>query len=63
MTIEEHYKQLEGFKLSNFKYIEEYGEQLPTFTITQGKEKYTLVVSRDPEGNGAGFLHIDNYIA
>lgn len=63
MTIEQHYKQLEGFKLSNFKYIGEGDEQRPSFTITQGKSKYTLVICQDPEDNGAGFLHIDDYIA
>jgi hypothetical protein len=61
MTIEQHYEQLNGFKLTNFKYIGEGDEQRPSFTIRKGQEIYTLVICQDPEDNGPGFLHIDEW--
>jgi hypothetical protein len=37
---------------------EEYGDGFPQFLISNGKEDLVIEVSRDPEGNGGGFLFI-----
>jgi len=58
--MENHYKQLNGWKLSNFRIIGEGYDARPTFTISKPNQpKYTLVICQDPEDNGPGFLHID----
>ena len=60
---EDYYKQLEGFTIK--KYLgtttEEDIEGFPQFLATNGKEDILLEVSRDPEGNGGGFMFISNW--
>ena len=54
-----YYTQLVGAKITGFELVQdEYDENtlLPTFTATKGKDTFTLEVSKDPEGNGEGFL-------
>ena len=66
--VEEHlwahdlYGQLIGFEIVDF-YMEETDDNFdawPTFVIEnkENKERVKLVLSRDPEGNGGGFLFI-----
>tara|TARA_R100001460_G_scaffold52701_1_gene91608 strand:+ start:235 stop:435 length:201 start_codon:yes stop_codon:yes gene_type:complete len=57
---EEHYKPLEGFTILTYLGMseEEYGDGFPQFLISNGKEDLVIEVSRDPEGNGGGFLFI-----
>ena len=60
--MEEHYKQLVGFKIVGFRFeVDEYEtDNWPIFTIQKGKERLDLVLSRDPEGNGGGFAFIED---
>ncbi len=54
-----YYTQLVGAKITGFELVQdEYDENTlwPTFTATKGKDTFTLEVSKDPEGNGEGFL-------
>ena len=60
---EETYKPLIGFRITDFKTDED--EDNPNnpwliFEVTRGDEKYNLVVSQDPEGNGGGFVFIED---
>ena len=64
------YGQLIGFEIVDF-YMEETGSDCdmydtladawPTFVIEnkENKERLKLVLSRDPEGNGAGFAFVE----
>ncbi len=67
--VEEHlwahdlYGQLIGFEIVDF-YMEETDDNFdawPTFVIENKstKERVKLVLSRDPEGNGAGFAFVE----
>jgi len=68
--VEEHlwahdlYGQLIGFEIVDF-YMEEtddnFTDAWPTFVIEnkENKERVKLVLSRDPEGNGAGFAFVE----
>jgi len=67
--VEEHlwahdlYGQLIGFEIVDF-YMEETDDNFdawPTFVIEnkENKERVKLVLSRDPEGNGAGFAFVE----
>jgi len=58
---EEHYKPLEGFTILTYLGMseEEHGDGFPQFLISNGKEDLVVEVSRDPEGNGGGFLFIN----
>lgn len=60
--MDEHYKQLIGFKIVGFRFeVDEYEtDNWPIFTIQKGKEMLDLVLSRDPEGNGGGFAFIED---
>ena len=54
-----YYTQLVGAKITGFELVQdEYDENTlwPTLTATKGKDTFTLEVSKDPEGNGEGFL-------
>ena len=57
---EEYYKQLEGFTIKEFIGMSEEKDidPFPQFLITNGRENIMIEVSRDPEGNGGGFLFI-----
>ena len=60
---EELYKSLIGFRITDFKTDEiEDNPNKPwlIFEVTRGKEKYNLVVSQDAEGNGGGFVFIED---
>ena len=37
----------------------EHGDPWTVLKVQRGDEKYNLVVSQDPEGNGGGFLFIE----
>lgn len=71
--VEEHlwahdlYGQLIGFEIVDF-YMDEtesddvmFQDAWPTFVIEnkENKERLKLVLSRDPEGNGAGFAFVE----
>jgi hypothetical protein len=69
MIKEEHlwahdlYAQLIGFEIVDF-YMENvttFDDAWPTFVIENkaNKERVKLVLSRDPEGNGAGFAFVE----
>ena len=52
-----YYTTLVGGQIADFTLKEdEEGNQWPTFTIIVGINVYTVEVSQDEEGNGAGFL-------
>ena len=59
----DYYKQLVGCKIIRFEYEQdEYDDEpFPVFLLqhTDTKETLKVSVSRDPEGNGAGFLFIE----
>jgi hypothetical protein len=54
---EKIYKPLIGFKIVGYKTEDNY----PTFVVQRGNEKYNLVVSQDAEGNGGGFMFIEEH--
>ena len=59
-----YYRQLEGFKIEAFIGMSEDsfgGDAFPQFVLTKGKQKFLLEVSRDPEGNGGGFLFFNEH--
>ena len=54
-----YYSQLVGATVTGFELIQdEYEDYIfwPTFTFTKDGETFTIEVSQDEEGNGAGFL-------
>jgi len=56
-----YYSQLVGGSINGFILTQdEEGNQWPTFTIAVGDKTYTIEVSQDPEGNGPGFLFLDD---
>lgn len=57
----EYYQQLIGCKITGFRFeSDELGDDFPIFTaITENGEELDLTVSRDPEGNGGGFIFIE----
>jgi len=65
--ITEYYQQLVGFEITRFEFDEEHDglESFPVFLLKRKGEKggediyLTIAVSRDPEGNGGGFLFIE----
>jgi len=58
-----YFSQLVGYKIIRFEYEQdEYDDEpFPVFLLqhTDTKETLKVSVSRDPEGNGAGFLFIE----
>ena len=61
MDYKEMYGQLIGFRIVGFRIEDEdnYGKPYPIFEVQRGDEKLDLVVSQDPEGNGGGFVFIE----
>tara|TARA_B100000035_G_C21006508_1_gene557545 strand:- start:1282 stop:1491 length:210 start_codon:yes stop_codon:yes gene_type:complete len=59
-NIEEYYKQMVGFEIVGFKMDGEGIDAWPVFTVKKGDDTLQMVVSRDPEGNGPGFVFIEN---
>ena len=59
-SYDDHYNQLEGFTITKFLGMSEEKDidPFPQFLINNGKEELMIEVSRDPEGNGGGFLFI-----
>ncbi len=53
-----YYSQLEGATIVSFKgMVDEDGEEFPTFIVkTKSGDLLEISVSKDPEGNGGGFL-------
>jgi len=58
--MKKYYEQLVGFQIKKFEFVEDdYSlDPFPKFTMTNGTETIEVEVSRDPEGNGGGFLFI-----
>ncbi len=62
-----YYGQLVGYTIKEFK-IEDNSEvddgytddQFPVFVLSKGKEELKISVSQDEEGNGSGFLFIED---
>ena len=59
-NIEEYYKQMVGFEIVGFKMDGEGRDAWPVYTVKKGDETCQMVVARDPEGNGPGFVFIEN---
>lgn len=59
-NIEEYYKQMVGFEIVGFKMDGEGIDAWPVYTVKKGDETLQMTVSRDPEGNGPGFVFIEN---
>ena len=54
-----YYSQLVGATVTGFELVlDEFENETfwPTFTMTKDGETFTIEVSQDEEGNGAGFL-------
>jgi len=59
-SYKEHVEPLIGFKIIGVDVDDcEHGNPFTILKIQRGDEKYNLVVSQDPEGNGGGFLFIE----
>lgn len=62
--MKEYYEQLIGYKVVGFHFErDEHGddEGWPVFSVVKdGHEPINVVVSRDPEGNGGGFLFLED---
>jgi hypothetical protein len=63
-NFDDYYKQLEGYTIDKFLGVTDEDEDYPTdgfpqFRLTKaGYATIIIEVSRDPEGNGGGFLFI-----
>jgi len=65
-AFEDHYSQLVGFRIIGFRYErDEHGddEGWPVFDLRNPRtgEMVSMVLSRDPEGNGGGFAFIEDF--
>lgn len=60
--MKDYYKQLEGYTIDKFLGVaddDEGTDGFPQFRLTKAEHETIIVeVSRDPEGNGGGFLFI-----
>ncbi len=57
------YKPLVGFTIVGFRTEEDEESPDSPWLIFEGKkkeEKYDLVISQDPEGNGGGFVFVED---
>ena len=59
-NLEEYYTQMVGFKIIGFRMDDEGIDSWPVFTVKKGAETLQMVVSRDQEGNGPGFMFIED---
>ena len=56
------FNQLVGSKILDFKMVQcdfDSNQYWPTFSMQLADQKYKLVLSQDPEGNGGGFAFIE----
>jgi len=53
----EYYSQLIGYEIMGFQID---GDAWPIFVVKKGEETLFLTVSQDTEGNGPGFIFIEN---
>ena len=53
----EYYSQLIGYEIMGFQID---GDAWPVFVVKKGEETLFLTVSQDTEGNGPGFIFIEN---
>lgn len=60
VSLEEYYTQMVGFKIIGFRMDDEGIDSWPVFTVKKGEETLQMVVSRDQEGNGPGFMFIED---
>ena len=61
MDMTKYYEQLVGMTITGFTFTDGDGvDDFPTFTLEGNDygQEYKIEVSRDPEGNGGGFLFI-----
>ena len=58
MNVNKYYQQLIGFQITGFRMNDDDFDPFPCFTMKRGDEVIEVEVSRDPEGNGGGFLFI-----
>ena len=61
-----YYSQLVGFKITGFRMEEDEfgGDPFPIFRVlSPDNQQLQITVSQDPEGNGAGFLFIEEVAA
>lgn len=58
MDDEQYYKQLEGFTIDKFLGFADSALRFPAFQLRSDDYLIRIEVSRDPEGNGGGFLFI-----
>ena len=57
-----YYSQLVGFKITGFRMEEDEfgGDPFPLFTaVSPAAQTIQITVSQDPEGNGGGFLFLE----
>jgi hypothetical protein len=59
-NLEEYYKQMVGFKIVGFKMDDEGIDSWPVFIVEKDGETHQMVVSRDQEGNGPGFMFLED---
>ena len=59
-SYKEHVEPLIGYRIVGVDVDDcENGDPFTILKVQRGDEKYNLVVSKDPEGNGGGFLFIE----
>ena len=56
----EYYSQLIGYEIIGFQIDGEGIDAWPVLVVKKEEETLQLIVSRDPEGNGPGFVFIEN---
>ena len=60
-SYKKHVEPLIGFRIIGVDVEDcEHGDPFTILKVQRGDEKYNLVVSQDPEGNGGGFLFIES---
>ncbi len=60
-SYKKHVEPLIGFRIIGIDVEDcEHGDPFTILKVQRGEEKYNLVVSQDPEGNGGGFLFIES---
>jgi hypothetical protein len=64
MTMKKYYGQLQGCVIEKFVgFVHEGGDCFPTFILrAPNGDRLKIEVSRDPEGNGAGFLFVSDVV-